>query len=167
MDFITVFWVGVGFGVTVLIAHLITEVPEGGGPMRYERWRAAFVMSRERRAAHHAAGMDAGNIPVSRYGMDAGGMDDPPPAAPDIDAVNAGMPRLSRDITDNEMIVLLAAQRGKDKKYRYSANAIHGLVGGDRNTVLATIKSIRDVPPPAEFRQPDGSTAPASHPITG
>lgn len=166
MDFPTVFWVGVGFGALLLIAHLITEVPKDGGPMRYERWRASFVMWSEQRAARHAAGMNPVYIPVSQYGMDAGGMADASPPAPDIDAVNTDMPRLSRSMPDNEMIVLLATQKGKDNKYRYSANAIHTLVGGDRNTVLATIKAIRDVPPPALFRQPDGTTAPASRPIT-
>lgn len=93
-------------------------------------------------------------------------MGDPSPAAPDIDAENTDMPRLSRNITDREMIVLLAMQRGTHGKHRYSANAIHTLVGGDRNTVLATIKQLREVPPPALYRQDDGSVAPASRPVT-
>jgi hypothetical protein len=112
------------------------------------------------------AGMPPVSIPVSQYGMEPGSMEQPPSAAPDIDAANAGMPRLSRNITDNEMIILLAAQRGADGKPRYSANAIHALVGGDRNAVLARVKELRAVPP-AVFRQPDGTIAPASHPVTG
>lgn len=166
MDFATLFWVGMGFGALVLILHSLTSVEIDGGPMRYERWRASIIMWSARRSAARAADMEVVSIPVSRYGMDAGGMDDPPPAAPDMDAENIDMPRLSRNITDREMIVLLTMQRGTNGKHRYSANAIHTLVGGDRNTVLATIKSLREVPRPAEYRQPDGSTAPAQHPIT-
>jgi len=71
-----------------------------------------------------------------------------------------------RDMTDAEWIAWMAVARGKDKKHRFSANAIHAAVGGDRNSVLAMIKELRDVPPPAEYRQPDGTTAPAAHPVT-
>lgn len=92
------------------------------------------------------------SIPVSRYGMAAGGMDAraaaPEAAAPDMDAENAGMPRLSRMISDADLIAFLAVLRGPGGKYRYSANAIFGFVGGDRNTVLARIKEIRDGPKP-------------------
>jgi hypothetical protein len=98
--------------------------------------------------------------------MDAGGMDDAPEGAPDIDAVKVGMPTFKRDLTDAEWIAWMAVARGKDRRYRFSANTIHAAIGGDRNAVLATIKELRAVPPSAEFRQPDGSTAPASHPIT-
>lgn len=56
------------------------------------------------------------------------------------------MPRLSRTISDADLIAFLAVLRGPGGKYRYSANAIFGLVGGDRNTVLARIKEIRDGP---------------------
>lgn len=166
MDFATLFWVGMGFGAVVLILHYLTSVQVDYGPMRYQRWHAAFIMSRERRAAQRVASMQAVCIPVSQYGMESGGMEKPEVSTPDIDAVNTDMPRLSRNITDNEMIVLLAMQRGKDGKHRYSANAIHTLVGGDRNTVMATIKELRAVPPPALFRQEDGTVAPAQHPIT-
>ena len=90
------------------------------------------------------------SIPVSRYGMAAGGMDSHPAApeagAPDMDAENAGMPRLSRTISDADLIAFLAVLRGPAGKYRYSANGIFGLVGGDGNTVLARIKEIRDGP---------------------
>jgi hypothetical protein len=66
--------------------------------------------------------------------MDAGGMDAPPKAAPDIDGVNSGMPRVSRDITSDELIVLLAVMRGKDRKPRFSSNQIHKLVGGSQRS---------------------------------
>lgn len=167
MEFATLFWVGMGFGALVLTLHYITSVQVDHGPMRYERWRASIIMWSEQRAARRAAGMESVYIPVSQYGMEPSDMEIGEAFAPDIDAENTGMPRLSNKLTDNEMIVLLATQRGKDNKHRYSANAIHTLVGGDRNTVMATIKSLRDVPPPALFRQEDGTTAPASRPITG
>jgi hypothetical protein len=166
MDFATLFWVGMGFGALVLILHFITSVQVDHGPMRYERWHASFVMWSEQRAARRAAGMNPVYIPVSQYGMELPGMGDAAPIVPDIDAENTDMPRVSSKLSDQEVIVLLAAQRGKDNKYRYSANAIHSLVGGDRNTVLATIKELRTVAPPALYRQPDGTTAPAAHPIT-
>lgn len=88
-------------------------------------------------------------------------------AAPDIDAENTDMPRLSRTLGDGELIVLLAAQRGKDGKHRFSGNDIFKLMGGDRNAVLAKIKAVRATPPPAEYLQPDGTKAPPSYPITG
>lgn len=167
MEFATLFWVGMGFGALVLIGHFITSVQVDHGPMRYQRWITTFIMWSDRRAAQRAAGMNLVSIPVSQYGMAATGMDAEDRGAPDMDAENPGMPRLSRTITDNEMIVLLAVQHGRDGKHRYSANAIHALVGGDRNTVMATIKELRATPPPAEYMQPDGSKVPPSYPITG
>jgi hypothetical protein len=121
-----------------------------------------FIMSRLPARPVADAGMDAVYIPVSRTGMEhhtsepAGiGMGTVAQgAAPDIDAANAGMdddsykpPRISTHLSDAEMIVLLAAQRGKDGKHRFSANAIHALIGGDRNTVLARVKELRSGTP--------------------
>ena len=48
------FWVGFWFGVVALTAHYLTSVQVDHGPMRYQRWRAAWVMSRDRRAARRA-----------------------------------------------------------------------------------------------------------------
>jgi hypothetical protein len=87
-------------------------------------------------------------------------------AAPDIDAEKPTMPRLSRDITPTDELALLCVIRNPDGKHRHSANDIYKFVGGDRNKVMATIREIRGTPAPAEFRQPDGSTAPASRPVT-
>jgi hypothetical protein len=71
---------------------------------------------------------------------------------PDTNAAEAGTegweaPRLSLRPTDQEMIAYLAVVRGKDGKHRYSANAIHDLVGGSRADVLAQIKAIREGTP--------------------
>lgn len=104
------------------------------------------VMSRPAPARRRKRQYASIYIPVSSMPYQAGGMDAPPRAAPDMDAPHAGMPTLSRDITDDALLAFLAVVRGKDGKPRYSANAIHGLVGGDRNTVLAKIKEIRSGP---------------------
>ncbi len=103
-------------------------------------------MSSDDASAAPAAGMEPVYIPVSQYGMERPDMDVSPADAPDIDAQNTGMPRVSRDISSDELIVLLAVMRGPDRKPRFSANAIHTLVGGDRNTVLAKVKEIRSGP---------------------
>lgn len=161
------FWVGMTFVIVASLYFYLTNPQEDGGPARWERWRAALVMWSERRAARRAAGMQVVSIPVSQYGMDAAGMDAGAASAADIDAENTDMPRLSRKLGDGELIVLLAAQRGKDGRPCFSANAIFTLVGGDRNTVMAKIKAVRATPPPAEFLQPDGSKSPASYPVTG
>jgi hypothetical protein len=60
------------------------------------------------------------------------------------------MPRISRRLSDQDMIALLAVQRTSKGKLRYSANQIAQLVGGSRAEVLALIKTIREGP--AEFR---------------
>jgi hypothetical protein len=41
------------------------------------------------------------------------------------------------------MVALLAAQRRKDGKHRYSANQIHALVGGSRAAVLDQMRELR------------------------
>jgi hypothetical protein len=122
-------------------------------------------MSREQAAARRAAGMETVYIPVSHTGMESGDMDDAAPAPPDMDAVHAGIPQFKRDITDGEWIAYMAVAR-KDGKHRFSANQIHAAVGGDRNTVLARVREIREIKPPAEYFQPDGSKAPATDPVT-
>jgi hypothetical protein len=147
------FWAGVWFGVVALTAHYLTSVQVDHGPMRYQRWRAAWIMSRDRRAARRAAGMEARYILVLETSTVESGM---PPAAipaPDMDARNSGMPRLSRDLSINDLIVLLSALRGPDGKPRFSANGIHSLVGGDRNTVLALVREVRSGPPAPVFPQ--------------
>jgi hypothetical protein len=47
------------------------------------------------------------------------------------------LPRVSRHISDGELIVLLAALRASSGKHRFSANQIAALVGGSRNAVRA------------------------------
>lgn len=145
---------------------------EAAPPSSFRAWAAKQEQRyTPRRYVTMSSGEDAENesvsdpvcIPVSHTSMPATGMD---AAAPDMDAEKLTMPRVSRDITTIDELALLCVIRNPDGKYRHSANAIYTFVGGDRNTVLATIREIRGTPPPAEFRQPDGSTAPAQHPIT-
>jgi len=44
-------WAGIWFAVILSIVLYLTGVDEDGGPRRYERWRHALVMSRDRRTA--------------------------------------------------------------------------------------------------------------------
>lgn len=133
---------GISFGVLLIFVLTLWAINVLPGKVR-----AWWNMSTSDDApSGPTGGMEPVYIPVSQYGMEPTGMDAQPNDAPDIDAVNTGMPRISRDISSDELIVLLAVMRGPDKKPRFSANAIHALVGGDRNTVLAKVKEIRNGP---------------------
>ncbi len=77
------------------------------------------------------------------------------------------LPRISRHLSDDGLIVLLAVQRAPDGKHRFSANAIYTLVGGSRAAVLNRIKAIREPSPEPQFVQDDGTVGPASYPVTG
>jgi hypothetical protein len=155
---------GVIFFIVVVAFFVLSHRSEDHGPTLFAR---LLIMFRERQSAPPAAGMNAGNIPVSQYGMEPAGMEDAESGAPDIDAVKSDMASFKRDKTDIEWIAHMAVARGKDNKYRFSANQIHAAVGGDRNAVLATIKELRAVAPPAEYMKPDGTKAPATYPVTG
>lgn len=152
------FWVGMIFGAILTLYFYLSSIEVNGGPTRLARWIATIVMWSERRAARRAAGMQPVYIPVLETGIESAGI----PDAADMDAEKP----FDRDITAGEWIVRMACARNEEKKYRFSANQIHAAVGGDRNTVLAKIKEIRSGPPAPEFRQPDGTTAPATRPIT-
>lgn len=101
------------------------------------------VMSSDQEGRTAPASMDPAYIPVSSMPDPVADMD---VNTPGMDAINTDMPRLSRDISDSDMVAFLAIVRGKDGKHRYSANAIFALVGGDRNAVLARVKEIRSGP---------------------
>lgn len=106
-------------------------------------------------------------IPVSRYGGMATGMDSAKPDLPDMDAASTGMAdeETRRDIMSADaFLTTLARAKLPNGKYQLSANKVFEAVGGDRNTVLARVKEIRTT---AEYRQPDGTTAPAARPVTG
>jgi hypothetical protein len=153
--------------IVLVTFFVLSHRSEDNGPTLLARMVAAFIMSREQKRAPRNAGMNPVYIPVSGMPYQAGDMETDVADEADIDAENTDMPRLSRNISDSEMVVLLAAQKGTNGKYRYSANQIRALVGGDRNAVLAKVKDIRDVAPPAEYMQPDGTKVQATYPITG
>jgi hypothetical protein len=58
--------------------------------------------------------------------------------------------RISRYLTDDEFLTMLAAQKLRSGKYRMSANDIVKAVGGDRTRVLGIVRQIREAP--AEFK---------------
>jgi len=74
---------------------------------------------------------------------------------PDMDAEQTGlaqweMPRVSRYLTDDEFLTMLAAQKLRDGRWRLSANKIVAMVGGDRTYVLGIIRQVREAP--TEFK---------------
>ena len=155
---------GIVFLIVVVTYFVLSHRSEDHGPTLLAR---LFIMLREWQETRRAASMQPVYIPVSSMPYQTGGMEKDEADAPDIDAVDAGMPHFDRDITDGEWIVRMACARGADKKYRFSANQIHAAVGGDRNAVLAKVKELRAGVPPPEFMQPDGTRVQATYPVTG
>lgn len=136
---LTIFAIGVVImTMFVLLLWAVNELPK----------KLRALMSRS-----GGGGGDSPAAPVSIPVSDTSIKPAPAPAAaPDIDAVNTGMPRVSRDITPDELVVLLAVLRGPDGKHRYTANAIFTLVGGNRNAVMETIRDVRSGPPAPVYR---------------
>lgn len=139
----------IGWIVLGLILYLFAT---SSMPAALFRWVSAclgrtphYVMSRPRLASQNRS-HTAVYIPVSHTDMKSSGMDVSERAVPDIDASNAGMPRVSRDITIDEEIVLLAVLRAPDGSYRHTANKIYQFVGGDRNSVLNKVREVRATP---------------------
>ena len=66
---------------------------------------------------------------------------------PDTNAADGGtdweMPRISRRLSDRDLIVLLAMQKTDAGKDRFSANDIYGLVKGPRAEVLRIVRELR------------------------
>lgn len=140
MDFATLFWVGMGFGALVTIAHYLTSVQVDRGPMRYERWRAAFnaryVMSRI--ATHTDAESMPENAPdrplspAKRNGETSGNSvatsetpgNDPFPF-PDV---FTGLARLvlEKKIGETEAIkIAVQATPGKSERYQEARRRLH------------------------------------------
>jgi hypothetical protein len=59
------------------------------------------------------------------------------------------MPPISRRLSDDEIITLLAMQRTPENRYRFSANEIAQLVKHTRNEVLEQVRTVRGTRPPA------------------
>lgn len=113
------------------------------------RLAGMFLMSRPEKVAPHAADMDAVYIPVSHTGMNAHTTAEARDITGDYE-----MPRIGRRLSDDEIIALLATQKGVDgAKYRFSANEIALLMKGDRNTRLDQIRAVREGPPAPQVRE--------------
>lgn len=143
---------GISFGVLltfVLVLWAINVLPG--------KVRGLFNMSTsDDTPPAPSAGTGVVHVPVLHTGSEVGttsrALGGTEVAAPDTDALEDGTegwntPRISTRLSDTETIALLAAQRGKDGKHRYSANQIHGLVGGARADVLAQVRALREGAP--------------------
>ncbi len=94
---------------------------------------AAVIMSRQEHAPIiQKADMSAVSIPVLE--------------PPDDTGIDWQMPRVSAYLSDNELVVMLARQKLKDGKYRFSANKIVDTMGLNRNEVLEVVRQVRAVP---------------------
>jgi len=123
-------------------------------------------------ATSNAAEHSADVVPVPVRDTDTGthtSLPAPTSTAPDFadtPAVEGGtdweLPRVSRHLGDAELITLLAAQRTPAGKFRFSANAIFGLVGGSRSAVLDQVRAIQNPsaqPPTYPPRSPEQEQA--------
>lgn len=145
-------WSGIWLTVALTAFFYLTHRGSEGAPMRWQRlcaWLSErYLMSR---AADEAAIEEA-----SEPGEDAIGTTND---SSDTEAVHAGSAertgtaavRISRRMTDVEVIALLAVQKTAAGKERFSANAIAALVGGTRAEVLAQVRAIRNVASPPAF----------------
>jgi hypothetical protein len=103
-----------------------------------EHWvavRLRVIMSRSGEASAPAADTSAVHVSIPRS--------DTPTDTNDDDDI---MPRIGRRLSDTEIVAMLAVQRGKDNKWRFSANQIAALVGGSHNDVMAQIRALRSGP---------------------
>lgn len=117
------------------------EVKRVGGNIYYALLDL-FIMSPVWEDTPRAADTSAVHVPVPSTDTSAS-------TTPEEDDITE-MPRIGRRLSDTEIIVLLALQKGEDgTKYRFSANQIYELVKGPRAEVLAQIRAIRDGPPAA------------------
>lgn len=79
------------------------------------------------------------------------------PKKADIEGVyipvsHTAIPAIKVPETDGELLEILADYRKPDNKFRFSANQIYTLMGGDRNTVMRQIREFREGKSEAQFR---------------
>src|SRR5436853_998860 len=145
-------WVGIWFGIALLLFFYLTHRGAEGAPMRWQRWWAFLS---ERYLLSSATDEDATDE-TPEPGDGVAGTNH---GLADTDAVRTGSVertgsqavRISRRLTDVELIALLSVQRTPEGKERFSANAIAALMGGTRGEVLAQVRAIRNVAPPPTF----------------
>ncbi len=113
-----------------------------------------WIMSRRASRAAADAGTRSVHVPVASTSTDERAAIVALPAPADTDALDDGTetPRISRRLSDAEIVTVLAVQRAPGGRYRFSANQITQLVGGARADVLAQVRAIRDNAPPVEYR---------------
>jgi hypothetical protein len=108
-----------------------------------------FIMSRSTEGRPRAADTDAVHVPVPSTDTSADTEEDGRDITDDWE-----MPRVGRRLSDDEIITLLATQKGVDgARYRFSANQIYELVKGPRAEVLAQIREVREGPPAPQVRE--------------
>jgi hypothetical protein len=158
-------WAGIWFGAILILYFYLSHIEEDGGPSRLARWRAAFVMSRAaavrrgKSAPEHAP--DRRFLPVKGNGETAGngvaidGMEgnDPFPF-PDL---FTGLARivLDKKLGETDAIkIAIKVTPGRGIMYLEARRRLHAAMERE---------SPSNEP---RFRQSDGSTAPASYPVT-
>jgi hypothetical protein len=139
-------YVGLGFGALLVTYFVLSTRVNDADDTRWSllvAWVRFALMSRAADAGAEDSSAKVVFRPVDATSMDAqtghaaaGGMDE---AAPDIDAAN-----WPRYLSDDELIVFLAAQKLRNGKYRSSANKIVAFLGGDRNHILKLVREVRD-----------------------
>src|SRR5512138_572523 len=108
---------GVVFAIVAIVFFALSHRTEDHGPTLLARMMAHYIMSREEAAKRRSVSRPV-SIPVSSMPYQSDGMDDD---EADIDAENAGIPSLDRDITERGWIEAMArAPGGNGKKYRFS-----------------------------------------------
>lgn len=89
-------------------------------------------------------------VPVAATGSSEVVPTNPGVKLPDTTALEGGteaweLPRVSRYLDDPAIVVMLASQK-RSGKYRFSANDMVRLIGGNRAEVLAIIRQVRETP---------------------
>ena len=144
-------WVGIWFGVALLLFFYLTHRGAEGAPMRYQRWCAALSERYLTSSTEEATTEEAPEPGEDETDMTAGLADTEAVRGGSAQRTGSEVVRISRRLTDVELIALLAVQRTPEGKERFSANAIAALIGGTRSEVLAQVRAIRNVAPPAAF----------------
>lgn len=164
------FWVGMIFGAILTLYFYLSSIKEDGGPSRLTRWiralNARYVMSPS--AADRARDPLPENAPDPRYSPVKGNGEttgngvaigetsgnDPFPF-PDL---FTGLARLVLDkkIGETDAITIaIKVKPGKGDKYQEARRRLHAAM--ERESPSAD----------PLFRQDDGTTAPAAHPVSG
>ncbi len=137
------------FHIVITVAAFVVV----GVAFEYRAQIRAFIMSRLPDRPVRESVPEVVHVPVPPTSTNAQPAQPAKVVLADTDAPNGGtgweLPRVSRTLSDRDIIITLAVQRAGGK-YRFSANQIHTLAGGPRAEVLALVKLVREGP--AEYR---------------